>query len=162
MEPLPTLFCPRPGLVEKLVNGGGGKVSTEGEIWPWSYDTVPVHTRECIPCFPLVLPGLQIGRCGVGARVGCTIKPRRENTDREALMKPIPAALLPNRNELSVTQSLFESREMMCYLFPNQFFLTAPDLSTAWHPLLGCPHVVSRCQRCLEKHVGNCSHKSLL
>lgn len=159
MEPLPTLFCSRPGLVEKLVNGGGGKVSTEGEIWLWPYDTIPVHTL--LPTGLARLTNWQTWG-GPGRRVGCTIKPRRENTDREALMKPIPAALLPNRNELSVTQSLFESREMMCSLFPNQLFLTAPGLSTAWHPLLGRPHAVSRCQGCLEKQVGNCSHKSLL
>lgn len=82
------------------------------------------------------------GGPGWGGRVGCTIKPGRENTDREALMKPIPAALLPNRNELSVTQSLFERREMMCSLFPNQFFLTAPGLI---HCLASAPGPPSCC-----------------
>ena len=55
--------------------------------------------------------------------------------------KPIPTALLPNRNGLSVAQSLVRSGEMMCYLFLNQSFLTALDYSTAGHLLQGCLRV---------------------
>lgn len=73
--------------------------------------------------------------------VGCAIKPRCEHMDWETLGKPIPTALLPNRNGLSVAQSLVRSGEMMCYLFLNQSFLTALDYSTAGHLLQGCLRV---------------------
>lgn len=40
-----------------------------------------------------------------------------------------------------MAQSLVTSGEMMCYLFPNQSFLTALDFSTAGHLPQGCPRV---------------------
>lgn len=40
-----------------------------------------------------------------------------------------------------MAQSLVTSGEMVCYLFPNQSFLTALDFSTAGHSPQGCPRV---------------------
>lgn len=135
---LPTLSYPRPGLAEVRINGGSGKVCTEGKIWPWSYGTISVCMKEGISCFLPALPALPIGRRG-NSRV-CH-KTKMWAHGLRDFGEANPNTLLPNRNGLSVAQSLVRSGEMMCYLFLNQSFLTALDYSTAGHSLQGCPRV---------------------
>ena len=64
LQVLPTLSYPRQGLAEVLMNGGSGKVCSEGKIWPRSYGTLSVRMKEGISCFLQALPALPIGRRG--------------------------------------------------------------------------------------------------